>query len=260
MSILLVHTLLTIAFAIFVYVNLWWIVSKIVKRVDVADIAWGLGIALVGMLSFAMTVPPTQTMHLLAGLVFVWSLRLALRIFKKNARTSEDARYAQWRQDWGAWFPVRSYVQVFILQGLLMVVVGYPFIHTSVYGSTGLGGIAVLGLVLWCVGFYFETVGDRQLDQFLADPTNKGKLMMTGLWRYSRHPNYFGEVAMWWGIGLIALGATSSIWVLVSPVVVTFLLVRVSGIPMLEAHLANHPDFPAYKARTSPLIPLPPRA
>lgn len=246
--------------AVLVYVHVWWLVSRVTHRLDVADIAWGPGVALVALVALVMTNEPTIPLYVLTGVVWVWALRLAVRIARKNARKNEDPRYAAWRSAWGAWFPLRSYVQVFILQGLLMVVLGYPFVHGSVYGVVDVGVVFIVGLMLWLVGFVFEVVGDAQLDTFLANPDNKGKLMQQGLWRYSRHPNYFGEMTMWWGIALCFITEPYGAVTLVSPLVITFLLTKVSGIPMLEKQLANHPDWPRYKASTSALVPLPPRA
>jgi steroid 5-alpha reductase family enzyme len=141
-----------------------------------------------------------------------------------------------------------------------MVVVGYGFIHFSVYGAgEPVSFFTLAGLLIWMVGYFFEVVGDYQLDTFIQDPANKGKIMNRGLWRYSRHPNYFGEVTMWWGIWLIVAPAHLSFIALVSPLTITFLILKVSGIPMLEKKFADNPAFQQYQKQTSIFFPLPPR-
>lgn len=256
----MVSTLITVASVILIYVTALFIISLIIKRNDIADIAWGPGIFLAGVTAMYATDASGTLIATLLTLGALWSSRLGVRIFLRNSRKSEDPRYKVWRDTWGKWFYVRSYAQVFLLQGALMIVVGYSFIHASVYGSeASLTPLAYAGVALWIVGFFFEVVGDSQLDQFLRDPANKGKLMNRGLWKYSRHPNYFGEVTMWWGICLMVLGTPLGILALISPLAITFLILKVSGIPMAERQIASHHDFPAYKARTSAFFPLPHR-
>jgi steroid 5-alpha reductase family enzyme len=193
-------------------------------------------------------------------LATLWGVRLAIRIFLRNVKKGEDARYRVWRETWGKWFYPRSFFQVYLLQGVLMIVVGYPLIHAAVYGSTSsVGVVSLLGVLVWCVGFFFEVVGDWQLDSFIRNPVKKSTVMDSGLWRYTRHPNYFGEVTMWWGIWLIVAPLPLSLIALIGPLTITFLILKVSGIPMLEKRFENDPAFQAYKQRTSAFFPLPPR-
>lgn len=162
-------------------------------------------------------------------------------------------------EKWGKWTLLIRYLQVFVLQGALMLVIGYPFIHASVYDTGGFGILALIGLFVWIAGFIFEAVGDHQLDEFLKKPENKGKIMKYGLWKYSRHPNYFGEVTMWWGIFIILLEVPFGVWAIISPLLITFLILKVSGIPMLEKMFEGNPEFEEYKKTTSAFFPWFPR-
>jgi steroid 5-alpha reductase family enzyme len=239
--------------------NLWFVISLIKKRNDVADIAWGLGFTLLAWTSYFIS-GNNSLRALLAGiLVSVWGLRLAWHIHTRNAGKAEDYRYAAWREAWGEWFYIRSYAQVYLLQGILLFVVALPvlLVNRSVDKTFGLLDIA--GALVWLFGFLFEAVGDAQLTKFISDPANKGRLMQSGLWRYTRHPNYFGEVTQWWGIWLIALSVPNGWISVIGPLTITILILKVSGIPMLERKMEKNPEFAEYKLRTSVFFPLPPR-
>jgi steroid 5-alpha reductase family enzyme len=248
------------AILVLAYMTVWFVVALARKDNSVADIAWGPGFVLVAAYTFffrrASLFPPL----LVSSLVAIWGLRLARHIFVRNWKRGEDPRYAAWRQTWGRSFLWRSYLQVFLLQGFFLLVIASPVILVNAYrwdrppGSYG-RGILQAGVLVWIVGFVFEAVGDAQLARFKRDPANKGKIMDRGLWRYTRHPNYFGESLMWWGIFLVALDAPYGWAMIVSPVLITFLLVRVSGIPLLEKRYAGNPDFQAYARRTSAFVP-----
>lgn len=251
---------IVVGFVIFFFVTLLYGIAVLIKRNDIADVGWGLGILLVALVSYSTTPEPSPLQYALSVLVSFWGLRLALRIGVRNfKKDEEDYRYKKWREQW-SWFYLRSYVQVFLLQGLLMLVVGYPFVHASVYGDDAMLGIwSYVGIAIWCVGFLCEVIADQQLDRFTADPAHKGKILQSGLWRYSRHPNYFGEVTMWWGIWLMVAPLQFGVAALVSPILITYLILYVSGVPMLERKFAGDPAFEEYKARTSMFIPLPPK-
>jgi steroid 5-alpha reductase family enzyme len=254
-------TLATVGVVIFCYVTFWFLCSLVLRRNDVADVAWGPGIALVGVTAFLLAPDPGIHLHLLTALGLIWGVRLGVHIGLRNARKKEDARYAAWRREWGRWFLPRSYLQVFVLQGFLMMVIGYPFVHASVFGGEkGVSAALIIGTLIWLVGFSFETIGDYQLAQFLKNPENRGRIMTRGLWRYTRHPNYFGEVALWWGIFIALLGIPYGFVAILSPIAITILILGVSGIPMLERSFRDNPDFEAYKRRTSAFFPLPRRA
>ncbi len=199
--------------------------------------------------------------YVLALMVYVWGIRLATRIHRKNAGKPEDFRYRAWREAWGRTFVWRSYLQIYILQAAIAYAIASPVL-VSIAMPTGapLTTLALVGCALWVFGFVFESVGDMQLDRFLADSQNKGRIMQYGLWKYTRHPNYFGESMMWWGIALVAFASSAGGFLMfVSPLIITYLLLFVSGVPMLEKKWAGNPEWEAYKARTSVFVPLPPR-
>lgn len=258
---MLLSGLLIIGGVIFTFVNFLFLLSLFTKRNDMMDVAWGIGIILVAATSYVLNSANSINLNLILVLVSLWGVRLAVRIFLRNIKKSEDYRYKNWRDEWGRWFYLRSYFQVYLLQGLLMIVIGYSAIHASVYATaTELSLPLVLGALVWSIGFMFEVVGDYQLDTFLKQPANQGKVIDTGLWRYTRHPNYFGEVTMWWGIWLIVATLPLGYIALVSPITITFLILKVSGIPMLEKKFAGNPAFESYKQKTSVFFPLPPKA
>lgn len=244
---------------IFVYVTILFIISVIIKDNSIADIAWGTGfiIASVSVLLYQGTFGLRNI--LVTALVIIWGSRLSIRIFRRNRGRGEDWRYKRWREEWGRIFYLRSYLQVFILQGLLLLVNVSPVIIINSYTTQTGTWTDIAGLCLWLIGFYFESVGDWQLDRFVRKPTNRGKIIQEGLWSYSRHPNYFGEITMWWAIFIIALGSPYGIFSVIGPVTITYLIVFVSGIPLAEKSMEQTPGFTEYKRTTSMLFPLPPR-
>ena len=196
---------LMLAIILFAFVNLWFIISLITKRNDVADIAWGLGFILLTWSSFVIS-DIKGTRGILTGLLIsLWGIRLAWHIHTRNKRKGEDYRYLAWRNEWGKWFLLRSYFQVFVLQGIFLYIIILPVLFINKREDTPIIWLDILGMLIWMIGFYFEAVGDAQLIRFKNNPNNKGKLMQEGLWALTRHPNYFGEVVQWWGIGIIAL-------------------------------------------------------
>ncbi len=248
------------ALLIYVYMSVWFLIALLIKRNDVADIAWGLGFIVVAVYTFVVYGMQVDRGLLVTALVTIWGSRLAWHIFKRNIHKSEDKRYAAWRASWGKWFVSRSYVQIFMLQGLLLLLIVTPVILINMFrGPLMLTLGDVIGLVVWIIGFYFESVGDRQLRQFLADPSKKGTVLSTGLWRYTRHPNYFGEVTMWWGIWIIALSVPYGIIGVIGPLTITFLILKVSGVPMLEKSMRENPMYDEYRRTTSVFFPLPPK-
>jgi steroid 5-alpha reductase family enzyme len=192
------------------------------------------------------------------SMVTIWGVRLSWYIYNRNKNKSEDSRYLEWRKTWKNFY-LRSFFQVFLLQGIFLFLISLPVIFINSSVSNSFGSVSIAGLLVWGLGFYFESTGDRQLKKFISNPVNKGKLMDRGLWRYSRHPNYFGEVTQWWGIFVIALSISGSLFTIVGPITITTLILFVSGIPLLEKKYTDRLDFEEYKKRTSIFIPLPPR-
>ena len=250
---------LLLALLLFVYMNGWFIFSLIKKRNDVADLAWGLGFIFLAWFAFFISGFFGWKALVVNLLITIWGSRLALHIYRRNQGKPEDYRYAKWREEWGKNFLIRSYFQVYILQGALLylIALSFIFINLSPVASPGLSDL--LGVAVWLLGFYFESTADRQLSEFIKDPANKGKLMTSGLWKYSRHPNYFGEVTQWWGIFIIALSLPLGYLTVVSPLTITLLILFVSGIPLLEKKYSGNPEFEEYKKKTSVFIPLPPK-
>lgn len=243
------------AIIVFIYMNIVFAVALIMKDNSIVDIAWGLGFILVAAFTLFRQAGTTSLQILVSLLVLLWGLRLAVHVFIRNKGRGEDWRYANWRREWGRWFVVRSYLQIFLLQGLMLIIIAYPIMLINSTQTDSIGLLAVAGTLIWMVGFFFEAVGDFQLLRFKRNPENKGKLMTQGLWRYTRHPNYFGECAMWWGIFLAALSVPEGWTALISPLLITFLLLRVSGVAMLEAKYKTKPDFQEYARRTNVFIP-----
>lgn len=188
-------------------------------------------------------------------LVTVWGTRLAIHIYKRNKGKTEDYRYLAWRKEWGKWFYLRSYGQVYLLQGILLYLIVFPVLFINKNSVGGLGVLDYIGVAVWIIGFYFESKGDAELSRFIKNPENKGKLLRTGLWQYTRHPNYFGEVTQWWGVWLISMSPPGAWIAIVGPLTITILILKVSGIPLLEKRMEENPDFADYKRVTNKFIP-----
>lgn len=253
----LTMTVAIVGASILAYVTVGFVLALIIKRNDIADILWGPGILLSGIVACMLHDAQGGPLSALLALVALWALRLSYRVWKRNHGKPEDPRYKAWREEWGKWFIPRTYGQVFVLQGALMIVMAYPLIHASVYGPLASVPLLIIGALVWLVGFVFESVADWQLDQFLGNKENRGKIIESGLWKYSRHPNYFGEIVMWWGIWIATLSVPMAIAGIVSPLLITLLILKVSGIPMLERGFEGNTLYDEYKKRTSILIPLP---
>lgn len=242
---------------VFLYMSAWFLVSVIKKRNDVADIAWGLGFVLISWVALYLSGFSVKA-FIIDTLVSIWGIRLASHIYKRNKSKPEDSRYAEWRATWKHLY-LRSYLQVFLLQGVFMYLISLPVLFINFTKTDQIGPLGFLGIFIWLFGFYFEYLADKQLSKFLSDPENKGKLMDKGLWRYSRHPNYFGEVTQWWGIFITTLSVPLGFLTIVGPLTITTLILFVSGVPLLEKKRAGNPAFEEYKKHTSVFIPLPPK-
>lgn len=246
-----------LALIVLAYMSLWFVVSLIKKRNDVADIAWGLGFVLITWVSFFIAEDFSTRSLLVNILVSIWGIRLAWHINSRNKGKAEDYRYLAWRKEWGNWFYLRSYLQVYLLQGLLLFLIVIPILLINQSSEAGFNLIDGVGLLVWLLGFFFESVGDAQLTSFVSKPENKGKLMTSGLWRYSRHPNYFGEVTQWWGLWLMAINVPNGWLGIIGPLTITILILKISGIPLLEKKMIENPQFAEYKKQTSMFFPLP---
>ncbi len=243
-----------ISIVLFVYSTAWFVISLLVKRNDIADIAWGLGFCLVCVYLF-LTQPHQVLSSVLYVLVVIWGLRLSLHIYLRSRNKPEDFRYRQWREAWGKTFYWRSYLQVYLLQAFFLFVISSPIVLASVSSSSTWSWFTSIGIIVWILGFFFQTVADYQLSVFVRQRKDKSEIIQSGLWKYSRHPNYFGEILMWWGIFLIVLPLRYGVFFMISPLTLSLLLIFVSGIPMLEKKYESNTAFQAYKKRTPPLLP-----
>ncbi|MDZ4818652.1 MAG: DUF1295 domain-containing protein [Planctomycetota bacterium] len=253
-------TLVWCFIAITLTMSLLWLVSLVRRDASIVDPFWGTGFVLVAWLAYGLNEPVSARITLLSLLVTVWGMRLSLFLLWRNAGHGEDRRYAAMRKKHGRHFWWVSLCTVFLLQSIILWFVSLPIQAAAVYNQpTAFGWLDTTGILLWGIGFSFETIGDWQLARFKADPANASQVMDRGLWHYTRHPNYFGDFCVWWGIYLIATAGGAG-WTIGSPLLMSVLLMKVSGVTLLESDIGERrPDYAAYKARTSPFIPWPPK-
>lgn len=253
--------LLSSAGAIVALMVVTWVVSVVIKDASIVDIIWGAGFVLVAWVAFFTGDGYDGRKWLITLLASAWGLRLSTYLYIRNHGKGEDYRYQAMRRHWGPRFPIISLFTVFGLQGVLMFVISMPLQVAQLSGTPeSLTWVDYLGAAAFTIGLGFEAVGDFQLARFKADPANAGKVMNRGLWRYTRHPNYFGDAVLWWGLFLIAAARPANLVVIFSPIIMTVLLTRVSGVPLLERSLAKRREgYADYIARTSSFVPLPPR-
>jgi steroid 5-alpha reductase family enzyme len=234
-----------------------WIVSVFIKNAGIVDIFWGLGFMLANGFYYYATPGNSMLKIITLGLVTVWGIRLSVHIFFRNLFKPEDYRYQEFRKNYGEkrywWF---SFFQVFLLQGVLLWLISAPLLAINSYSAEKTNiPIAILGVLVWFIGFTFEAGGDWQLSRFKANPANRGKLLTTGFWKYTRHPNYFGDAAVWWGFALLSISTGCYLPVL-SAVLMTWLILKVSGVAMLERTMkVTKPGFEDYVKRTNAFIP-----
>ncbi|PLX79480.1 MAG: steroid 5-alpha reductase [Desulfuromonas sp.] len=240
---------------LFIFMCLVFIYAWLIEDNSIVDVAYGLAFCLITVTAILLFGTGHFRENLISSLIIIWGLRLAIHIFLRKRGEGEDFRYKKWREDWGETFRLRSFLQIFMLQGAIIFIVALPVQLVFHVPGKELTLFDLAGLGIWCLGFFFEAIGDWQLLHFKKNSTNKGKIIQHGLWRYTRHPNYFGEAVLWWGIFLIALNTPLGIWAIISPITIDFLLLKVSGIPMLEAKYQDNPEFEAYKARTNAFFP-----
>lgn len=284
------ESMLTAVGAIALLMLPMWLLSIPLKNVSIVDIGWGIGFVLIAwscaMFAFgAFVVVPSPSYFievgpfrynwsdsygnpyrfLLPALVTIWGLRLAGYLAWRNVGKPEDYRYVAMRQKAGPSFVWSSLLRVFLLQGVVMWVVALPIQAAAARPVRDVClFLTIGGVVVWSIGVFFEAVGDWQLARFKSNPDNKGRVMDRGLWRYTRHPNYFGDFCVWWGLWLVSLGVsdyTATWWTVISPAVMSFFLIKVSGVALLERAMKKRSDeYEAYIARTSTFFPWPPKS
>lgn len=240
------------ALLVFLYMSCWFVVAQWRRDNSLADIGWGLGFVLVAW--WIHLFYPHEQSLLLAILVSLWGVRLAGYLAIRNLKKGkEDWRYARWREEWGRWAVVRSFLQVFLLQGFFMWVIALPLMPWTPRPAPA--WLQFLGVGIWLAGWLWESIADWQLMRFKAKPENQGKILSSGLWAYSRHPNYFGELLVWWGI-FISAPFLNHWWLAwLGPLTISWLLFRVSGVPMLEEKYRDNPEYQAYVRRTNAIVP-----
>jgi len=237
-----------------------WLISLQLNNSSIVDIFWGAGFVIANWVYFVLTPDGFPLRKWLVGiLVTVWGLRLSFHILRRNWGKPEDFRYQVWRKEAGARWWWLSFFRVFLLQGILMWIISAPLLAAQRGAKPAqIILIDILGVIVWGIGFFFEAVGDLELARFKADPANKGKVMDRGVWRYTRHPNYFGDSAQWWGYYLIAVFA-GGWWTIFGPILMTLFLMRVSGVALLEKTLETRPGYKEYIEKTSAFVPWFPR-
>lgn len=255
--------LLLAAFAIAVYMLTFWLVSTVIQNVSIVDIGWGAGFVLVTWITYFAAPADGVRATVLLALVTIWGLRLAGYLAWRNIGKPEDHRYAAMRKKHGERFWWVSLFTVFVLQGVIMWVIALPVVlgmgHSLLFQSLSTWHLA--GLALWSIGLLFEAGGDWQLAKFKANPANKGKVCDRGFWRYTRHPNYFGDCCVWWGLWMVSLATWADGWTILSPILMTVLLLQFSGVRLLEHDIADRrPDYADYQRRTSAFLPWPPKS
>lgn len=247
------------AVAIAASMFLLWLLSVRLRDASIVDPFWGTGFVVVAWTSAATSWPPSIRGILLLALTTVWGLRLSAYLAWRNVGHGEDPRYQAMRRYWGPRFWWVSLFSVFLLQGVIMWVVSLPVQAVAVAEPSQRFWLDTVGVVVWFVGLTFESVGDWQLAKFKRNPENEGRVLDSGLWALTRHPNYFGDFCIWWGIFLIA-AAAGAWWTIVGPVVMSFLLMKVSGVPLLERTIADRrPAYADYVERTNAFFPGLPR-
>lgn len=245
------------ALIILVLVTLLWIWSVIIKNVSIVDIFWGFGFVVVNTFYVFMSGDLNARKILILTLVGFWGLRLAIYLAWRNIGKGEDFRYKEFRRNYGPkrywWF---SYFQTFLLQGVLIMIVSLPLLGINSSASSGdLNLLDYFGIIVWLIGFTFEAGGDFQLARFKRDFANKGKVLNTGFWKYTRHPNYFGDAAVWWAYAIFSIAA-GSYWQIIGAIVMTLLIIKISGVALLEKTLNNtKPQYREYIQKTSSFFP-----
>ena len=242
------------------YYLLLFILGQIKKNNSIVDIFWGLGFAIAALYTYIFHSDQSAVPSVATALVTIWGLRLTYHIGKRNIGKPEDFRYVNFRKRWGEKFKLlKAFLHVYVLQMLMLILIALPFLNININGNQAFGILETFGLLVWLFGFLFEAIADKQLKNFKADPSNKGKILSSGLYKYSRHPNYFGEATLWWGIFLMNLSVANGLWFIIGPITITVLVRFVSGVPMLEKHYENNEKFQKYAEKTSIFIPKPPK-
>jgi steroid 5-alpha reductase family enzyme len=240
--------------AVIIHQVAWFLWSWFWRDNGWADVGWGTGFILVGALAYVQH-PQMLSLLLMIGTA-LWGMRLSVYlIIRKKQQKGEDWRYKNWREEWGSTVVLRSLLQVFLLQGLFMWVVSLPLQLVAHFNLTYTLPLLLVGGIIFLFGWCYESIADLQLFRFKQDPANKGKILHGGLWKYSRHPNYFGEIVLWWGLFVATLGSAPAWLGILSPICISWLILRVSGVPMLERKQQQQVEFQKHMTHKPALVP-----
>lgn len=245
----------TTVLTVFLYMVILYFLAQWISNNAIADTGWGMGFVLITLSLIFLSDKILPSMMVLSLMILVWGIRLSFFIYLRSLGKPEDFRYANWRKEWGKRQPWIAFYKVFMLQGAIMLVVSSPVILVFLNPSEKVTLTAWAGVLIFLTGFIIEILADSQMKRFRSLSSNKGKIISTGVWKYSRHPNYFGESLLWWGIGIYSLAVSGNILSLVSPLIITLLLRFVSGVPMLEEKYRDREDFREYARKTPVFIP-----
>jgi len=245
------------AIIIFICMIILWFISVIIKNVSIVDVFWGLGFVIVNGIYFYLSENFQIRSIIILLLVSIWGLRLSIYLGLRNIGKGEDFRYQEFRRQYGPhrywWF---SFFQVFLLQGTLIMIISLPLLGVHYFSEyKELGILDYIAIIIWLIGFVFESLGDYQLAKFKKDPRNKDKVLNTGLWKYTRHPNYFGDTVVWWAYAIFCISA-GAYWPIFGSVIMTFLIIKVSGVALLEEDISGRrPEYKMYIDKTSSFFP-----
>lgn len=254
----LTNILFLIFLSLLIFDFFLFLLSVALKKQDIADVFWGIKFIIISLVALLLSSEVSIYGLIIFFIVLIWGVRLSIHIGLRNLKKGEDPRYKEISKDWGSFFYPRSFLQNFVFQSILAIAVTLPVINTIIFTKSMSNVFLFFGLLIWAFGFMFEVISDLELKRFLRDKQNKGKIMQAGLWAYSRHPNYFGEIVLWWGIYIISIQANIfSIINLIGPITITLLIVFVSGIPPLERKYKDNKEYQSYARKVSILIPLP---
>ncbi|TFF89194.1 MAG: DUF1295 domain-containing protein [Promethearchaeota archaeon] len=248
-----------ILIVLYSYIFIAFIVGTLKKDNSVIDVFYGGGFIVCAWTSFLLNGDFALRQIIVTILVTIWGIRLASYVLIRNWGKGEDKRYQNMRKRWGDNVLINSLFRIYFFQALIIFLVDFPVIYINISLNPMLWWLDYIGIFVWIIGFLFESLGDYQLYRFLSDPENKGKVFDKGLWRYTQHPNYFGEVTQWWGIFLISIGVPWGFLTIFGPIIITYMIINVSGVKLLNKHFEGDSEYAKYKRRTSQFFPLPPK-
>jgi steroid 5-alpha reductase family enzyme len=244
----------------FIFMVIFYVISIAKDDYSIVDVAWGLGFVNITIVSLFFNGTLTSQKLVFSALILIWGLRLTGYLYARNATVGEDYRYQEMRKSWGNTHRFQAFFKVFMLQGVLMLIIALPIVYTISNAAFEFSKPwQYFGLFIAVGGLLFEIIADSQMWQFKKDKNKKGSVLNTGLWHYSRHPNYFGETVFWWGIFLVAYNSEMPFYLIASPMLITFLLLKVSGVSLLEKKLGKNSKYQDYQNTTSAFIPWPPK-